>query len=67
MKGVGYDLIVLGDLISPDDLEGTGPSLFYMVGGEYHGQVVNWRKLRDAGYEIKSTSDALEPCGVSLE
>jgi hypothetical protein len=55
-----------GDLIEPDDLEGTGPSLFFMRGSEFDHQVVHWHKLRDAGYEITSTSDALKPCGLGL-
>ena len=52
-----------GDLIEPNDLSDTTPSLFFVRGGPFDHQVVHWQDLRDAGYEIKSTSEALLSCG----
>ena len=56
-----------GDLIEPNDLEGTTGRLFFVrtLDERFDHQLVDWHDLRDAEYEIKSTSDALVPCGNS--
>lgn len=55
-----------GDLIEADDLEGTSPGMFFMRGPDdrFDGKVVHWHEVRDAGYDIRSTSDALLPCNA---
>lgn len=53
-----------GDLIEPNDLEGTTGRLFFVRTPDerFDHKLVDWRELKAAGYEIKSTSDALESC-----
>ena len=56
-----------GGLVESTDLEGTTLSVFFVRGPDarFNDKLVDWRDLQSAGYEIKSTSDALVSCGSS--
>ena len=51
-----------GDLIEPDDLNDTTPSMFFIRGADFDHQVVYWKDIEAAGYTVSSTSDVLQPC-----
>lgn len=51
-----------GDLIEPDDLNDTTPSMFFIRGADFDHQIVYWKDIEAHGYTIMSASEALQPC-----